>query len=83
MVQPDQETEWTLFFLQMVFFLGLEDKMTKDPWLFWRGGVECQWQPASREYQWQPASGICGIRGGGSDVERAICGILDEPAQAR
>ena len=25
-----------------VFLVSLEDKMTKDPWLFWRGGVEVE-----------------------------------------
>ena len=25
-----------------VFALCLEDKMTKDPWLFWKGGVEVE-----------------------------------------
>ena len=25
-----------------VFALFLEDKMTKDPWLFWRGGAEVE-----------------------------------------
>ena len=26
----------------LFWFFALEDKMTKDPWLFWRGGVEVE-----------------------------------------
>ena len=43
MVQTNQEMERELHFFKWCFGLVfLEDKMTKDPWSFWRGGVEVE-----------------------------------------
>ena len=38
MVQTKQETEGTTLPPNGVFALFFEDQMTKDLWLFWRGG---------------------------------------------
>ena len=51
MVQTNQEMERELPFLNGVLALFFGDKMTKDPWLFWRGGwkLRCESLARTRE----------------------------------